>query len=60
MTTIKIAATTATSKQVCAPSRELNADELALVTGGTPSCAPPKVSESFSLNYTKIAWSFSD
>ena len=34
MTTNKIAATAATSKQVCAPSRELNADELALVTGG--------------------------
>ena len=40
MTTIKIAATAVTSKQVCAPSRELNADELALITGGTPSSAP--------------------
>jgi hypothetical protein len=47
MTTIKIAATAATSKQVCAPSRELNADELALVTGGTPSAKPTATPKEF-------------
>ena len=43
MTTSIKTATAATSKQVCAPSRELNDDELALATGGRsakPSATP--------------------
>ena len=47
MTTIKTAATAATSKQSCAPSRELNADELVLVTGGTPSAKPTATPKEF-------------
>ncbi|HEY7246577.1 MAG TPA: hypothetical protein VH678_22115 [Xanthobacteraceae bacterium] len=39
-TSIKIAAATTSSKQVCEPRHDLSADELALVTGGTPSAKP--------------------
>jgi hypothetical protein len=42
---------TATSKQVPEPSRELNADELALVTGGTPSAVTKNSPEPY-LMYT--------
>jgi hypothetical protein len=43
-TSIKIAAK---SKQVREPSRELNADELALVAGGTPSAKPSATPKEF-------------
>ena len=56
MTTIKIAATGVTSKQVCVPRRELNADELALVTGGRSAkpSATPKEFLTFRFNMVSV------
>jgi hypothetical protein len=53
-TAIKIAAT---SQQVREPTRELTADELALVIGGAPSAAPkkPEVYLTYTMENTMIS-----
>jgi hypothetical protein len=54
--------TAAASKQVREPNSELTADELALVTGGTPSAVPkpPQVQESLSLSYSNVLWKYTE
>jgi hypothetical protein len=51
--------TAATNKQE-STSRELSADELEHVSGGTPSAGPkdPPVRESISFSYSSIAWAY--
>jgi hypothetical protein len=51
--------TAATNKQE-STSRELSADELEHVSGGTPTAAPkdPPVRESISFSYSSIAWAY--
>ena len=49
--------TAATSQQVREPTRELTADELALVIGGAPSAAPkkPQVYLTYTMENTMIS-----
>ena len=51
-----------TSKTTIRNTRELSEDELALVSGGTPSATKsspaPKISESLSLSYEEVKFEY--
>jgi hypothetical protein len=52
--------TAATSQQVREPTRELTADELALVIGGAPSAKGDQPMETLSLSFSKVMFTYTE